>query len=275
VAGPVFGRAAGTTDAGQAAPWATGDPGRRFDDLFNLVYHPDFLTVAWERVKRNKGARTAGVDRVVPAFISDDADVVDFLGEAREQLRSRTFAPLPVRERMIPKSGQPGKFRRLGIPSAMDRLVQASLVLVLEPIFEADFKPVSYGFRPRRRAQDAIAEIHYFGSRNYPWVFEADITACFDELAHSAILERVRRRVGDKRVLALVKAFLNAGIMSSGGQVKDAVTGTPQGGIASPLLANIALSVLDEHFCAKWEAHGTDTRRFTHRRRGGATYRIV
>ena len=256
--------------------WATEDPGRRFDDLFNLVYHPDFLTVAWERVRRNKGARTAGVDRVIPAFISDDADVVAFLGEAREQLRSRAFTPLPVRERMIPKSGQPGKFRRLGIPSAMDRLVQASLVLVLEPIFEADFKPVSYGFRPRRRrAQDAIAEIHYFGSRNYPWVFEADITACFDELAHSAILERVRGRVGDKRVLALVKAFLKSGIMSEGGQVRDAVTGTPQGGIASPLLANIALSVLDEHFCAKWEAHGTDTRRFTHRRRGGATYRIV
>ena len=255
--------------------WATEDPGRRFDDLFNLVYHPDFLTVAWERVRRNKGARTAGVDRVIPAFISDDADVVAFLGEAREQLRSRAFTPLPVRERMIPKSGQPGKFRRLGIPSAMDRLVQASLVLVLEPIFEADFKPVSYGFRPRRRAQDAIAEIHYFGSRNYPWVFEADITACFDELAHSAILERVRGRVGDKRVLALVKAFLKSGIMSEGGQVRDAVTGTPQGGIASPLLANIALSVLDEHFCAKWEAHGTDTRRFTHRKRGGATYRIV
>ena len=98
---------------------------------------------------------------------------------------------------------------------------------------EADFKPVSYGFRPRRRAQDAIAEIHYFGSRNYHWVFEADITACFDELAHCAILERVRRRVGDKRVLALIKAFLKAGIMSEGGQVRDSVTGTPQGGLCS------------------------------------------
>ena len=164
--------------------WAAKDPGRRFDDLFNLVYHPDFLTVAWERVRGNKGARTAGVDRVIPAFISDDADIVAFLDETRQQLKSRTFTPLPVRERMIPKGGQPGKYRRLGIPSAMDRLVQASLVLVLEPIFEADFKPVSYGFRPRRRAQDAIAEIHYFGSRGYHWVFEADITACLDASSH-------------------------------------------------------------------------------------------
>ena len=255
--------------------WATQDPGRQFDDLFNLVYHPDFLTVAWDRVRGNKGARTAGVDRVVPAFISDDADVAAFLASAREQLKSRTFTPLPVRERMIPKTGQPGKVRRLGIPSAMDRLVQASLVLVLEPIFEADFKPVSYGFRPKRRAQDAIAEIHYFGSRKYHWVFEADITACFDELAHSAILDRLHRRVGDKRVLALIKAFLKAGIMAEGGHIRDPDTGTPQGGIASPLLANIALSVLDEHFCAKWDAHGSDMRRFTHRKRGGATYRIV
>ena len=214
--------------------WAAKDPGRRFDDLFNLVYHPDFLTVAWERVRGNKGARTAGVDRVIPAFISDDADIVAFLGETRQQLKSRTFTPLPVRERMIPKGGQPGKYRRLGIPSAMDRLVQASLVLVLEPIFEADFKPVSYGFRPRRRAQDAIAEIRYFGSRGYHWVFEADITACFDELSHCAIIKRVRRRIGDKRVLALIKAFLKAGIMSEAGQVRDTVTGTPQGGIATP-----------------------------------------
>jgi RNA-directed DNA polymerase len=256
--------------------WATTDPGRRFSDLFNLVCHPDFLTVAWERVAGNKGARTAGVDRVAPALIAVSPDIVAaLLADAREQLKSRTFTPLPVRERLIPKAGQPGKARRLGIPSTMDRLVQASLVLVLEPIFEADFKPVSYGFRPRRRAQDAIAEIHQFGIKGYHWVFEADITACFDELAHCAILARVGRRVGDKRVLALVKAFLKAGIMSEAGQVRDPGTGTPQGGSASPLLANIALSALDEHFCAKWDAHGAHWRRAAHRRRGGATYHIV
>jgi RNA-directed DNA polymerase len=257
--------------------WAAEDPGRVFDDLFNLVCHPDFLTVAWERVRGNKGARTAGVDRVVPRFISEYADVVAFLAEARELVKSRAFTPLPVRERLIPKAGQPGKFRRLGIPTALDRLVQASLKLVLEPVFEADFKPVSYGFRPMRRAQDAVAEIVYLstGTRKYHWVFEADIKACFDELSHSAILERVRRRIGDKRVLALVRAFLHAGIMAEGGQVRTSITGTPQGGILSPLLANIALTVLDEHFCAKWDAHGTGWRRRAHRERGGATYRIV
>lgn len=254
--------------------WAAEDPGRRFDDLYNLICHPDFLAVAWERVRGNKGARTPGVDRVIPAFISGQADTEAFLNDTRGQLKARTFTPLPVRERMIPKAGSPGRFRRLGIPSAMDRLVQAALVLVLEPIFEADFKPVSYGFRPRRRAQDAIAEIHAFGSRNYHWVFEADITACFDELSHSAILERVRRRVGDKRVLALIKSFLKAGIMSEAGQVEGTASGTPQGGIASPLLANIALSALDEHFCAK-DDHGTRWRREAHRKRGGAYYRII
>lgn len=121
-----------------------------------------------------------GVDRVRPADITGEADVTAFLNDTRGQLKARTFAPLAVWERMIPKAGSPGKFRRLGIPSAMDRLVQAALVLVLEPIFEADFKPVSYGFRPKRRAQDAIAEIHAFGSRNYQWVLDADIEACLD-----------------------------------------------------------------------------------------------
>jgi RNA-directed DNA polymerase len=254
--------------------WAAGDPGRRFDDLYNLICHPDFLAVAWERVAGNKGARTPGVDRVVPAFISGADDVTAFLNDARGQLKARTFTPLPVRERMIPKAGSPGTFRRLGIPSAMDRLVQAALVLVLEPVFEADFKPGSYGFRPKRRAQDAIAEIHAFGSRNYHWVFEADIAACFDEISHSALMDRVRRRVGDKRVLALVKSFLKAGIMAEAGQVEGTASGTPQGGIASPLLANIALSALDEHFCAK-DDHGTRWRREAHRKHGGAYYRII
>jgi len=125
-----------------------------------------------------------------------------------------------VRERLIPKPGS-SKLRRLGIPTAMDRVVQASLLLVLEPIFEVDFKPVSYGFRPRRRAQDAIAEIHTFGSRNYHWIFEADIAACFDELTHSAVMDRVRLRIVDKRVLALIKSFLKAGVMSADGDDQE------------------------------------------------------
>ena len=127
------------------------------------------------------------------------------------------------------------------MPTLRDRVVQAALKLVLEPIFEADFQPCSYGFRPGRRAQDAIAEIHYLTTRSYEWVVEADIEACFDELSHSAILDRVRQRVADKRVLSLIKAFLKAGIMSEQGRLKGTVTGTPQGGILSPLMANVAL----------------------------------
>jgi RNA-directed DNA polymerase len=163
--------------------WAVDDSDRLFDDVFNLVHHPDFLTVAWERVRGNKGARSAGVDRLRPASITEDAETVAFLSHVRTELKARTFAPLPVREMLIPKPGS-SKLRRLGIPTAMDRTVQASLMLVLEPIFEADFEPVSYGFRPRRRAQDAIAEIHALGTRNYHWVFEADIAACLVALSH-------------------------------------------------------------------------------------------
>ncbi|MDQ6725952.1 MAG: reverse transcriptase domain-containing protein [Actinomycetota bacterium] len=138
-------------------------------------------------------------------------------------------------------------------------------------------KPYSYGFRPKRRAQDAIAEIHFFGSpsRNYEWVFEADIEACFDEISHVGLMDRVRGRIGDTRVLGLVKAFLRAGILSEEGLNRETITGTPQGGILSPLLANIALSVLDEHFTNKWDQLDGRTGRAKHRRHGGATYRIV
>ena len=115
---------------------------------------------------------------------------------------------------MIPKPGGSGKLRRLGIPTVADRVVQAALKLVLEPIFEADFEPVSYGFRPKRRAHDAIAEIHLFGTQGYRWVLDADIEACFDSIDHTALMDRVRRRVKDKRVLALVKAFLKAGVLT-------------------------------------------------------------
>jgi RNA-directed DNA polymerase len=137
--------------------WAVTDPDRRFDDLYNLVADPAFLVVAWNRVRRNKGARTAGVDGIAPRSIGPDAGA--FLSGLREHLKAHRFVPTRVREKAIPKAS--GKVRRLGIPTAADRVVQASLKLVMEPVFEADFTPSSYGFRPRRRAQDAIAEIHY------------------------------------------------------------------------------------------------------------------
>ena len=250
--------------------WATDSPDRRFCDLYNLVADPAFLVVAWHRVRGNRGARSAGVDGVKPSSILF-GDVM--LAGLRDDLKARRFTPLPVKERMVPKAN--GKRRRLGIPTTRDRVVQGSLKLVLEPIFEADFKPCSYGFRPKRRAQDAIEEIRYLGARSYEWALEGDIESCFDDISHVGLLDRVRHRVGDKKVLVLVKAFLKSGILTEDGQMTGTKTGTPQGGILSPLLANIALSVLDEHFAEAWgTSMATEVDRARRRRHGEANYRM-
>jgi RNA-directed DNA polymerase len=233
--------------------WAGESSSRRFGDLYNLVHDPAFLTAAWYRVAGNAGARTPGIDRATVAWIENQVGVEVFLGQIRDSLKSGGFTPVEARRVMIPK-GSSGKLRKLGIPTVADRVVQASLKLVLEPVFEADFKPCSFGFRPNRRAQDAIAEIHRYASRpaSYLWVFEADIRACFDEISHTALLERFRLRIKDRRVGALVKAFLKSGVLHDSGVREETITGTPQGGILSPLLANIALSALDDHFDGQW-----------------------
>jgi RNA-directed DNA polymerase len=169
--------------------WAAADPGRRFDDLFNFVHDPATLTVAFARVAGNQGASTPGVDGVTAGYVEQVVGVPGFLDDLRAALKDGSFRPLPVRERMIPKPGGSGKLRRLGIPAIADRVVQAALKLVLEPIFEADFEPCSYGFRPRRRAQDAIAEIHYLGTRGYRWVLDADIEAALDASTHCSFAD--------------------------------------------------------------------------------------
>jgi RNA-directed DNA polymerase len=254
--------------------WAGEDPSRRFGDLFNLVYDPAFLVRAWERVSTNKGARTPGVDKATVAMIETWVGVEAFLGQIRDLLKSGEFRPVEVRQVMIPKAS--GKLRKLGIPTVADRVVQASLKAVLEPIFEADFQPCSYGFRPNRRAQDAIAEIQFYGTRGYHWVLEADIKACFDEISHTALMDRLRARIKDKRVCALVKAFLKSGIMTELGDREETLTGTPQGGILSPLLANIALSALDDHFSQQWQQEmGTRQQREKRIRRGQGNWRII
>jgi RNA-directed DNA polymerase len=256
--------------------WAGEDPSRRFGDLYNLIYDPAFLMHAWERVSSNAGARTPGVDKATVAWIESRIGVVTFLGRIRDSLKSGEFRPVQVRQVMIPKAS--GKFRKLGIPTVADRVVQTSLKLVLEPIFEADFLPCSYGFRPNRRTHDAIAEIHLLasGTSTYHWVLEADIAACFDEIGHTPLLGRVRRRIKDKRVCALVKAFLKAGVMTAAGDREESNTGTPQGGPLSPLLANIALSALDEHFDRQWRQEmGTDYWRAKRRRNGLGNWRLI
>jgi RNA-directed DNA polymerase len=164
--------------------WAVADPDRRFDDLFNFVHDPATLITAFDRVAGNVGSRTAGVDGLTVADVEMQIGIPGFLDDLRAQLKRGTVRPLPVRERKIPKPGGSGKLRKLGIPAVADRVVQAALKLVLEPIFEADFEPVSYGFRPMRRAQDAIAEIHQYGTQGYRWVLDADIEACLDAASH-------------------------------------------------------------------------------------------
>ena len=254
--------------------WARQEPQRRFDDLFNLVADPAFLLVAWVRVRGNRGARTAGVDGLTAVVIEAVRGAEEYLGEVRRSLKDCTFRPLPVRERMIPKAG--GKKRRLGIATITDRAVQASVKLVLEPIFEADFLPCSYGFRPKHRTHDAVAEVRFLTSRSYEWVVEGDIKACFDEISHSSLMDRMRQRVGDKRVLALVKAFLKADILGEDRRLRSSHMGTPQGSILSPLLSNVALSVLDEHIAMHpGGPNSTGPQRIRRRRQGLPNCRLV
>jgi len=256
--------------------WASNDAERGFCDLWNLVCDPATLLVAWSRVSANRGSRTAGIDGKTRSYVEQSIGVERFLRELRCEIKTGEFRPSAVRERLIPK--RDGRMRRLGIPTLKDRVVQMALKLVLEPIFETDFYPSSYGYRPGRRAQDAIAEIHRFTSNpsNYEWVVEADIEACFDRIGHAQLMGEVRRRIEDRRVLALVRGFLKAGAMRETGRLERTVTGTPQGGIISPLLANIALTALDRHYQADWRrmSYHTSSRQSL-RRKGFPTYRLV
>ena len=256
--------------------WAGEDDSRRFGDLFNLVHDPAFRVHAWERVASNTGATTPGIDRATVAMIVTWIGVEAFSEHIRDALKTGAFEPVEVRQVMIPKAN--GKLRALGIPTVADWVVQASLKAVLEPIFEADFMPCSYGFRPNRRAHDAIAEIHHLssGARKFHWVLEADIKACFDGIDHTALMDRLRARIKDKRVCALVKAFLKSGVMTTSGDREETLTGTPQGGILSPLLANIALSALDEYFARQWQkGMGSYKRRVTRRKHGLGNWRLI
>jgi RNA-directed DNA polymerase len=253
--------------------WAVQDEQARFGDLFNLVCDPATLLVAWERVKRNRGSRTAGVDGQSRKHV-ERIGVDRVLAQLREELRAGTYRPLPARERLIPKRS--GKLRSLGISTVRDRIVQTAAKLVLEPIFEADFCPTSYGFRPGRRAQDAVGEVRLFINppRSYEWVIEGDVKDCFGQIHQGLLMEQVRSRVTDKRVLALIRRFLAAGVMREHGSLAATPSGTPQGSSLSPLLANIALSVLDRRFEAAWTAR-TQTQRWRDRAKGVPSYRMV
>jgi group II intron reverse transcriptase/maturase len=227
---------------------AKQDRDRRFHALFDKVARSDVMEKAWGEVRANQGA--AGVDGITIDNV-EASGVGDFLEGLAEKLRAGTYRPRPLRRVHIPKPGRRDEFRPLGIPALADRVVMAAARIVLEPIFEADFLPTSYGFRPQLSAHHALETIRTTVNRGRAWALDADIQSCFDEIRHEALVAQVERRVCDRRMLKLLRGWLRAGVVE-GGVVSAIEAGTPQGSPISPLLANIALHVLDE----AWQDEG-------------------
>lgn len=224
---------------------AKQQPERRFTLLYDKVCRQDILREAWHRVKSNKGA--AGVDRVDIDAIREYGEE-RFLGEVEQELRSRQYRTALVRRVHIPKPGQPGKTRPLGIPTVKDRVVQMAVKIVIEPMFEADFMPCSFGFRPKRTPRMALSAIVQSVNEGYSFVVDVDLKSYFDTISHELLLELVKRRVGDTQVLRLIRAWLKAGVMEEG-KVTHPDRGSPQGGVISPTLSNIFLHEVDRQWC--------------------------
>ena len=226
---------------------AKQDGQRRFHALYQHLYRRDVLDRAWFEVRANRGA--PGVD----GMTLDDVEafgVKEFLDGLAAELRAQTYRAAPLRRVEIPKSGRPGQVRALSIPCVRDRVVMAAAKIVLEPVFEADFCEASFGFRPKRSAHDACEAIRVAANRGYDWVLDADVRDCFGQLDREAVMHQVQRRVSDRAMLKLLRAWLGVGVLIDG-VTTDSGSGTPQGSPISPLLCNIALHVLD----ATWQQH--------------------
>lgn len=219
---------------------AKADPGRRFHALRDKVFRRDVLWRAWVAVRRNNGA--PGIDKTTLAQV-EEYGVARLLDEVAVELKDGSYRPLPMRRVLIPKPGTTER-RPLSIPSVRDRVVQAAVKIVLEPIFEADMLPCSFGFRPKRSAHDALQVLIDESWRGRRWVVETDIANCFSAIPHDKLMQAVEERVCDQAVLRLLRALLRAGVMEHG-VVRREVTGTPQGGVVSPLLANVYLHRID------------------------------
>jgi len=219
---------------------AKADPGRRFHALYDKVHRRDVLERAWVEVRRNGGA--SGIDQTTIADV-EEYGVARLLDELAVDLRAETYRPLPARRVWIPKPGSTEQ-RPLSIPAVRDRIVQAAVKIVIEPVFEADFLPCSFGFRPKRGAHDALQVLIDETWRGRRWIVETDIASCFEAIPHDKLMHAVEERVVDRHVLKLLRAMLRAGVMEDGTVTKTA-SGTPQGGVVSPLLANIYLHRVD------------------------------
>ena len=229
---------------------AKQDRTRRFHALFDKLTRSDVMWRAWVDVATNQGA--PGIDGVTIADVESGGveSVRAFLDGLAGQLRSGTYRPKPLRRVHIPKPGRKGETRPLGIPALGDRVIMTAAKIVLEPIFDADFLPVSFGFRPKRSAQQALEVVRRAANGGRGWVLDADIKACFDNIDHDSLMGLIERRIVDRRMLKLLRCWLRAGVFE-GGVVSAVEAGTPQGSPVSPLLANVALHAVDE----AWE-HG-------------------